>query len=169
MRAAKDAAVDTLQPIWDLLHGRARGLADALPELLVALVIFGLLLLVGRLVASGIRAGTRHVERRRNVGVVLARLAQWALGLFGLLVAVTIVFPSFTPANLVQVLGIGSVAIGFAFRDVLQNFLSGVLLLLTEPFRVGDQIIYGSFEGMGATTSSGPDNSCWRPCVNWRG
>lgn len=142
-----DPGVDTLRAIWDLLHGRAQGLADALPKILVALVVFGLFLGVGRLVASGIRAGTRRVERRRNVGVVLARLIQWAWGLFGLLVAVTIVFPSFTPGDLVQVLGIGSVAIGFAFRDILQNFLSGILLLLNEPFRVGDQIIYGSFEG----------------------
>ncbi len=130
-----------------MLEGRARDLAGALPKLLVALAVFLLFLLVARLVAAGIRAGTRRVERRQNVGVVLARLTQWALGLLGLLVAVTILFPSFTPANLIQVLGIGSVAIGFAFRDILQNFLSGILLLISEPFRVGDQIIYGGFEG----------------------
>jgi hypothetical protein len=81
--------VETLQAIWNLLHGRARGLADALPNFLVALVVFGLVLLVAKLVAAGIRASTRRVERRRNLGLVLARLAQWALGLFGLLVAVT--------------------------------------------------------------------------------
>jgi small-conductance mechanosensitive channel len=39
------------------------------------------------------------------------------------------------------------VAIGFAFRDILQNFLAGILLLLTEPFRIGDQIIVNNFEG----------------------
>jgi small conductance mechanosensitive channel len=47
----------------------------------------------------------------------------------------------------VQFLGISSVAIGFAFRDVLQNFLAGILLLLNEPFRVGDQIKMGDIEG----------------------
>jgi small conductance mechanosensitive channel len=144
---AEDCRVDTLQAIWEMLRGRAQGIADILPELFVALIVFCLFLLVARLVAAGVRAGTRRVERRHSLGVVLARLVQWAIGLFGLLVAVTIVFPSFTPGNLIQVLGIGSVAIGFAFRDVLQNFLSGILLLLSEPFRVGDQIVYGSFEG----------------------
>jgi uncharacterized membrane protein len=39
------------------------------------------------------------------------------------------------------------VAIGFAFRDILQNFLAGILLLLTEPFRIDDQIIVKEFEG----------------------
>jgi len=45
-----------------------------------------------------------------------------------------------------QWLGIGGVAIGFAFHDILQNFLAGILLLLTEPFRIGDQIIVRQFE-----------------------
>jgi small conductance mechanosensitive channel len=44
-------------------------------------------------------------------------------------------------------LGVGTVAIGFAFRDILQNYLAGILLLLTEPFRIGDQIIFGGYEG----------------------
>lgn len=38
-------------------------------------------------------------------------------------------------------------AIGFAFRDILQNFLAGILLLLHEPFHVGDQIVITNFEG----------------------
>ena len=46
-----------------------------------------------------------------------------------------------------QVLGIGSVAIGFAFRDILQNFLAGILLLVTQPFRIGDQIVASNYEG----------------------
>ena len=58
-----------------------------------------------------------------------------------------IALPSFEPGQLVQLLGISSVAIGFAFRDILQNFLAGILILLTEPFRIGDQIIVGKFEG----------------------
>jgi small-conductance mechanosensitive channel len=44
-------------------------------------------------------------------------------------------------------LGISGVAIGFAFRDILQNFLSGILILLTEPFEIDDQIVFKGFEG----------------------
>jgi small-conductance mechanosensitive channel len=39
------------------------------------------------------------------------------------------------------------VAIGFAFRDILQNFLAGILILLTEPFQIDDQIVFKDFEG----------------------
>jgi small conductance mechanosensitive channel len=48
---------------------------------------------------------------------------------------------------LIKILGIGSVAIGFAFQNILQNFLAGLLLLWTEPFRLGDQIRLDNFEG----------------------
>ncbi|MFP3354118.1 mechanosensitive ion channel, partial [Pseudoalteromonas sp. SIMBA_153] len=53
----------------------------------------------------------------------------------------------FTPAKLIGALGIGSVAIGFAFKDIFQNLLSGILLLISEPFRIGDQIVSGDYEG----------------------
>jgi small conductance mechanosensitive channel len=46
------------------------------------------------------------------------------------------------------VLGIGSVAIGFAFRDILQNFLAGILILVAEPFRVGEEIAIEGYEGV---------------------
>ena len=58
-----------------------------------------------------------------------------------------IAIPSFQPAQLIQLLGISGVAIGFAFLDILQNFLAGILILLTEPFRLGDQIVVGGYEG----------------------
>ena len=48
---------------------------------------------------------------------------------------------------MIQLLGISGVAIGFAFRDILQNFLAGILILLTEPFQIDDQIVFKDFEG----------------------
>jgi small-conductance mechanosensitive channel len=71
-----------------------------------------------------------------------------ALILFmGFMIAMVIAIPGFTPAKLIGALGIGSVAIGFAFKDIFQNLLSGILLLLSEPFRIGDQIVSGDYEG----------------------
>jgi small-conductance mechanosensitive channel len=79
--------------------------------------------------------------------MVLGRLARWLVIGVGVLVALTVAVDSFTPGQFIQFLGIGSVAIGFAFHDILQNFLAGILLLLTEPFKIGDQIIVNQFEG----------------------
>ena len=48
---------------------------------------------------------------------------------------------------MVQLLGVSGVAVGFAFRDILQNFLAGILILITEPFVINDQIVFKDFEG----------------------
>ncbi|MBP2295042.1 mechanosensitive ion channel family protein [Azospirillum rugosum] len=117
-----------------------------LPKFAIGGVVFLLFWGIGWAVRMGIlRASARHPAR--NVGLVLGRLSQWGLRFLGLLVAVTIMFPSVKPVDLLGLLGIGSVAIGFAFKDILQNFLAGILILLRQPFRIGDQIVFKSFEG----------------------
>src|SRR5258707_13086193 len=92
-----------------------------------------------------IRRATRR--RRQNLGMVFARLAGASTILLGLLVAVSIVAPSFQASDLIKILGVGGVAIGFAFQNILQNFLAGILLLLQEPFQMGDWIAVTGFEG----------------------
>lgn len=141
MKSDLSAAVEPIQSM---------GLAflQRLPQIALALLVF-----VGfYLAAKVLRGTTRRIfekrTRHRNVGFVVGRLAQGALVILGLLVALVIALPTFRPGQLVQLLGISSVAIGFAFRDILQNFLAGILLLLTEPFKIDDQIRFGEYEGV---------------------
>jgi small-conductance mechanosensitive channel len=77
----------------------------------------------------------------------LGDFVKWAVVVIGLLVVATIIFPSVQPADVLATLGFGSVAIGFAFKDILQNWLSGLLILYRRPFRRGDQIKSGEYEG----------------------
>lgn len=119
-----------------------------LPYLAVALLVFVVFYLAAKVLRSVTHRIFQKRTRHRNVGFVVGRLAQGTLVILGLLVALVIALPTFRPGQLVQLLGIGSVAIGFAFRDILQNFLAGILLLLTEPFRIGDQIRFGEYEGI---------------------
>ncbi|MFP5319834.1 MAG: mechanosensitive ion channel family protein [Acidimicrobiia bacterium] len=65
----------------------------------------------------------------------------------GLLLAVTIVFPSVRPVDVLTGAGVLTIAAGFAFQDILQNMLAGVLLLFRQPFRGGDQITVGEATG----------------------
>jgi len=124
-------------------------MADAflarLPSLVLGLIVFTLFYGASALVTRLILRAT--AERRHNVGLVFARLVGAGIVLLGFLVSFSIVAPSFQAGDLIKILGIGSVAIGFAFQNILQNFLAGLLLLWTEPFRVGDQIRLDNFEG----------------------
>jgi small conductance mechanosensitive channel len=55
--------------------------------------------------------------------------------------------PSFHASDLIRTLGILSIAIGFAFQNILQNFLAGILLMFNEPFQLGDWISVIGIEG----------------------
>ena len=61
--------------------------------------------------------------------------------------ALVIAVPGINPGALISALGISSVAIGFAFKDILQNTLAGLLLLFRQPFEVGDEIEVSGHQG----------------------
>lgn len=118
-----------------------------LPNLVLALIVFAIFFFIARTLKRVVKQITRSHRQARNLGLVLGRLAQGITILVGLFIALSIVIPSLKASDLVQLLGISGVAIGFAFRDILQNFLAGILILLTEPFQIDDQIVFKGFEG----------------------
>ncbi len=137
---------DPITPVTDKVGGLMQGFFYILPNLGIALLVF----LVFMVVAWGVRRGIASLlgmRDRTDLGVLLGGFAKWAVLLFGVLVVAAIVFPSVKPADLLSALGVGSVAIGFAFKDILQNWMSGLLILYRQPFRRGDQIKSGEFEG----------------------
>jgi small conductance mechanosensitive channel len=133
----------------DKLLGAARHMLDTfinrLPALALGIAVFLVFYGLSGLVARAIQKTV--VRRRQNLAVVFSRLTAGTTILFGLLVAISVVAPSFQASDLIKILGIGGVAIGFAFQNILQNFLAGLLLLWAEPFRVGDEIRLDAYEG----------------------
>ncbi|MNS71860.1 Small-conductance mechanosensitive channel [compost metagenome] len=74
-------------------------------------------------------------------------MTRFGVVLMGVLIAAVVLFPSVKPADVLAFLGLGSVAVGFAFKDIFQNFMAGLLILFRRPFRLGDQIRSGELEG----------------------
>jgi small-conductance mechanosensitive channel len=118
-----------------------------LPRLAAALVVMVFAYAAAKGVGFGLRRAMRDRAKHVNLQTALARISFVAVLAFGLLIAATVAFPSFTIGSLIQLLGVSGVVIGFAFKDIFQNFLAGILLLVTNPFEVGDQIIVDTFEG----------------------
>ncbi len=133
-------------PLTDKLSAIFEGFFYVLPNIGIGLVVFGLFIIAAWAARRSI-SGVLGTRDRTDLGVLLGGFAKWALLLFGVLVAATIIFPSVKPAALFSALSVGSVAIGFAFKDILQNWLSGLLILYRQPFRRSDQIRSGEFEG----------------------
>jgi small conductance mechanosensitive channel len=136
-----------ISAVWNKIQGMANDFIILLPNIVLATIVFAIFLFIARTLKRLVRRLTRDRRQAHNLGLVLGRLAQGAVILIGLFIALSIVIPSLKASDLVQLLGISGVAIGFAFRDILQNFLAGILILLTEPFKIDDQIVFKDFEG----------------------
>lgn len=132
---------------WEKVQSMINGFFALLPNVVLALIVFAIFFIVAGTIRRLVRRLTRDRRHARNLGLILGRLAQWATILIGLFISLSIVIPTLRAGDLVQLLGISGVAIGFAFRDILQNFLAGILILLTEPFQLDDQIVFKDFEG----------------------
>src|SRR5215470_18281464 len=135
----------TLSKFTESAQHMLEAVVSRLPALILATLVFVFFYILSVFVSRLVRTSTRH--RRENLGVIFSRLTGALIVMLGLLVATSIVAPSFQAADLIKVLGIGGVAIGFAFQNILQNFLAGLLLLWSEPFRVGDEIKVDAYEG----------------------
>ena len=139
--------VNEYQTIMTSANHLLQQMISRIPYLVIAslvFVIFWVLSIFFKKAVTRILGSRKH---HQNLVTVFRRVGSALILFLGFMVAMIIAVPSFTPGKLIGALGIGSVAIGFAFKDIFQNLLSGILLLLSEPFRIGDQIISGNFEG----------------------
>ena len=134
------------------------------PYFCIALIVLVIFWLLSKLFKFFIRKTLENRSyTRQNLVLVLNRVGSTFIMFFGFLIAMVIAIPGFTPGQLMSGLGIGSVAVGFAFKDIFQNMLSGILILLGEPFKIGDSIVVNNFEGtvediqIRATFLSSPD------------
>lgn len=129
------------------LHGMGVAFLAALPRLMAALIIVVGSLFIARLARLLVRHAVRNRQAHRNLQLAVGRLAYVLAVALCVLLAATVAFPSFTIGSLIQLLGVSGVVVGFAFKDIFQNFLAGILLLVTDPFAIGDQIVVDAFEG----------------------
>jgi small conductance mechanosensitive channel len=117
------------------------GFQRLLPNIVVAILLFATAFAIAWAVERSFRSWAGKHDRS-NLGAVLGSFVKWIILLIGGLLALTIVIPSLNPGDLIAGLGIGSVA-----KDILQNWLAGLLILIQQPFKVGDQIVVDDYEG----------------------
>ena len=118
-----------------------------LPGIITALVI----IMLTRYAAQFTRKIAQKIGRKtlhsKSLRLLLSKTAHIGTWIFGIVFACVVAFPSLRLGDIVATLGLGSVAVGFAFQDIFKNFLSGILILIQRPFRIDDQIIIGDYEG----------------------
>jgi len=139
--------MEPLSIIRDQLWGHYVAAVALIPNLIAGAVILLGTWLTALVFLRLLARIFRRSRMRGSLASALLTLSRILIWLVGLMVTATIVFPNLTPASLLTGLGIGSLAVGLAFRDIFENFLAGMLILIREPMRIGDDIVCEGIRG----------------------
>lgn len=139
--------MEPLNIIMDSVYGMGQDFLAQLPKIVIAILVLFITWVLYRLVDRVLSSVFRRVRLRDSLSELFRKLSYIAIWLIGFMVAAIIIFPDFTPAKLLTVIGLGSIAIGFAFKDIFENFLAGILILIREPFQLRDFIECEDLEG----------------------
>lgn len=139
---------------WELFTRQFYGgLADLIiefvPKVLVALLVFIVFFAIYRALLATLQ---RFLHRSKKVDAGLQNLLLKTFRVVGLIFIALMVLAQLNVdiAALLAAISIAGIAVGFAARDTLENFISGITILMDRPFRIGDNIvvdeIYGTVE-----------------------
>lgn len=118
---------------------------NIVPRGLAVLVVIGVFWAVAAGVRQLVHLLSNRLIRDRTVENLIKQVSYYSIWLLGLVVSAYAF--GLEPGTLATGLGLTSLALGFALKDILSNFVSGLLILTLRPFELGDQIIIGETEG----------------------
>jgi small-conductance mechanosensitive channel len=121
-----------------------------LPNILTALLIFVVSIYLARLFSKLLKRVLKRREADPEVTLLLATITRWSIIVAGLITALQ---RFFDVTAFLAGLGILGFTIGFALQNIMQNFVSGVILLIEQPFDVGDAVELNGYGGTALTIS----------------
>jgi len=138
---AVDILVRQLMSMWEQT-------VSLLPSLVIALVVLFITWITARFATRIADKLTDKTNMRASLQELVETIVRLAIWIVGLMSTLTILLPGLTPTSLVAGLGFGAVAIGFAFQDIFENFMAGILIMIREKMRIGDYIECEGVEGV---------------------
>lgn len=145
--SAREKSMEPVKILFEQLEEIGKSSIEILPQLAVAIVVIFLTAGLNKLVKYLAWKALDRTNLRKSLKELFQLLLSILVWLLGLMIAAVIVFPGLTPSSILAGLGIGSVAIGFAFKDVFENFLAGIIILFRREMRIGDHIKCEDIEG----------------------
>lgn len=135
-----ETVMTSLDKIWE---GFLAHIPFFIASVLMLVVTWGIATVAGKFA----RRFARKTTPRPSLQDLMVRLTRIFIWLIGLLFTAMVLFPGLTPAKALGGLGLLSVAVGFAFKDIFENFFAGILILWRFPFEAGDVIKCENVEG----------------------
>ncbi|RUO63116.1 mechanosensitive ion channel family protein [Pseudidiomarina insulisalsae] len=135
-----------LQPLTDKFQELGATALQLMPLLLIAVAVVVVFWLLGGWLSR--RSGWLQRFGLSELGALLGKRAiRLLVTLIGLIIALEILNATTLFSAVLGVAGVFGIALGFAFRNIVENYLAGILLSARNPFRIGDLIQIGEFTG----------------------
>lgn len=150
----------------EILQGMLQTAIEWIQTNALSLILALLIFVIGKLIANLISHLLKKLMLRAKIDDILVNfvggIVRTVLVLFVIVASLSQLGVDTT--SLVALFGAAGIAIGLALKDSLQNFASGVMLIIFRPFKAGDFIDAGGVAGIVeninifSTTMRSPDN-----------
>ena len=135
---AVNVVVEQIGDLWT-------SVLESLPIIAIGLVVLCVALLIANVVARTFRRGINRSGIGSAVAGLLFRIVRSLLVIAAILFALSVM--GVEVGAVLGTLAVLGFAIGLAVQGILENFVAGVILLIRQPFKLGDQIVSGEYEG----------------------
>jgi small-conductance mechanosensitive channel len=132
---------------WDSINNLVTSIIARMPYLLAGILVLGLFYLLAKIVKWIFWAASRKTRLDQRLRILFSRLIVVFIVILGIFTSLTVIVPSFSLGSLIAGLGFTSFVIGFATKDILNNLVSGILILWNQTFSIGDYIFIGNNQG----------------------
>ncbi|MBL1433948.1 MAG: mechanosensitive ion channel [Gammaproteobacteria bacterium] len=116
-----------------------------IPRVGGAVLIFVAFFIISKIIKNAITKGSERLKLNSNLTSLFVRISSVTLLIFGFVSALGTL--GINVSALVAGLGLTGFALGFALKDTISNLLSGVLILLYKPFKIGNTIKIAGYQG----------------------
>ena len=131
--------VERLNPAVERFQARFSQLVAFIPLALIALLAF-LIVLVAGIVIARMRQPWDRLAPNKFIANIYRQLVRLAFMIGGLVVALDILNATALLSTILGAAGIVGLAIGFAVRDTVENFIASIMLSIRQPFRPNDTV-----------------------------
>ncbi len=138
---------ENLAPVLDDLKQSLLNFQRALPLLVIALAIVLVVSWLGHRLAKW-RSLWSRLAPNPFLADLMAQAVRIVAFIVGLVIALDLLGASALIGTILGGAGVIGLAIGFAVRDTLENYISSIMLSLRQPFRAGDQVVINTHEGI---------------------
>lgn len=142
-----ESASQVTNVAYSSVDNLVKSVIEQLPYIASGIVVLAFFWLLSKIFKKIFWATSSRTKLDNRLRILFSRLIGILILVLGIFTALTVIVPSFRFGDLIAGLGFTSFIVGFATKDILNNLLSGVLILWKQPFKIGDYIFVKDKQG----------------------